>query len=634
MQRRILTVFGLLGAVAGLVALILLVLAKAPAVEVPVVPKPPEQVPAPPDDGLEAVPQEGTVRGLVRDVQTKKPLRGVRVQALAPILEIEEGQELTKWGDLVVKDEVRTDENGEFDIDELPPDFWNLWLEKPGYAWTTLPRAKFVEDRHIIEMGLAAGLTGRVVYPDGEPAAGIRIEYTPQGTHSEVFGRYKLEDYYIETDANGSFTYSDIPYGPFTVEVYPPDHLPAPWTHEPPLAPGEHRDLGTHKLDAGFGMEVHVKWRSTGEPVEGIEVVVRPVNDPMPRTKTGRRQLTNQDGVARFAGLGGHVLDEPKFIVAANVPGVGPVQPDRRGLIEPDQVVTIYLRKEGRLKGKVLRPSGQPLEHFFVQLEPIGHQARQLQVVGENGEFEMFSIPEGRYAMHVRYGNLQDARKEVVIEAGEETDAGTVTLARGNEIYGTVRAAGGGPLEGVVKVALGRLRRTPSGQESWDVVGRAYVRRDGTYSIKGVPAGDYMIQPRAVSAAYHTTKPEKIVVRPNAGGIERNLVLHGHGMVDFKFMDLVDGQVTHVTMPDQVFLVEAATGEEIRWFASGQALRPGRYTLVVVLKDEEGVPQRYTAREVTVQEGEKPDPIEIRLYEIRDGSKARDSTEKAGSGDR
>ncbi len=627
MQRRILTVFGLLGGVAGIVALIILLLQKAPTVEYTAGRKPPEHVPAPPDDGMRAVRQSGAVYGLVRDVQTKKPLPGVRVQALAPILKIEEGQELTKWGDLVVKQEVVTNEKGEFDIEHLPPDYYSLWLEADGYAWTTLPRAKFVKERHIIEMARACSISGRVVNPDGSPADGIRIEYTPQGTHSEVFGRYKLKDYYIQTDADGYFLYTGIPHGPFTVEVYPPNHLPAPWTHEPPLKPGEDRPLGTHKLDDGFGMEVHVKWRTTGEPVEGIEVVVRPINDPMPRTKIGRRRLTNQSGIAKFAGLGGQVLDEPKFIVAANVPGVGPVMPDQPGLLDPNGVVTIYLRKDGRLTGKVLRPNGKPLERFFIRLKPVGHIERQLQIFGENGKFEMFQIPEGKYVMQVRYGNLQDTHKDIEIVGGEETDAGTITLETGNEIYGTVRMANGKPLKGVVRVSLGKRQKTLAGHQVFEIVGRAYVQRDGTYSIKGVPPGDFWLEPQTTGATQRTTDPIRVSIKPSTGGLERNLLLYGFGTVSLKFLDLVDEQLVHVHRPEQAFLVEAATGKEIRWYSDGQALRPGRYTLFVVMKREDGVPQRYKAAEVNVQEGEKPDPIEVRLDEIRNGGKKSKPTD-------
>lgn len=628
MQRRILIVFGILGALAGIAGLLLLLFHNPPHVRVEVVPRPPESVPAPPPDRFKAERESGTIRGLVLNKLTDKPIPGATVIALAPHLEAnpkaEKGAEPTDleqlpvWGNLVERKRVKTREDGTFDIEELPPDYWNLWIEKRGYAWTTLPRAKFVKDRHVIKLGPACSVYGKVVLPDGSPAPGVRLEYTPQGTHSEVFSRYRLKSYYATTEEDGSFQYTDIPDGPFTIEVYPKDYLPAPWAHQPPLEPGENRDLGTHKLDGGFGMEVQVLWRGTNEPVSGIEVVVRPVGDPMPRTKIGQRRETDAEGIARFQGLGGQVMDEPGFLVAANVPGLGPVMPDTPGLISPGSKVTIYLRKAGVVKGKVVGPDGEPVPRFSASLEAVDHVARQLQVWGEDGAFKIYQVPAGRYRLHIRWGSYVDAVRPVDAVGGVETDVGTISLASGAEIYGVVTRANGRPLEGVVKVLLSAKRKNRAGREVYELVRRAWVQKDGTYRLRGIPEGTFYLQPESVQERSSTTPPERIEVPPAAGGIERNLVLYGETHLKIRFLDLVNGQERQV-VPPPTWAVEERTGKEIRWYGEGTTLRPGRYTVYVDLKTEEGVSQRYKCFAIDLQEDGNPDPIEVRLYEIRDG---------------
>jgi hypothetical protein len=628
MQRRILIVFGILGALAGIAGLLLLLLHSPRQVRVEVVPAPPPELPAPPPDEFKAERQSGTLRGLVLNKLTDQPIAGATVIALAPHLEAnpehEPGAEQTSvdelpvWGNLVERKRVKTREDGTFDIEELPPDYWNLWVEKRGYAWTTLPRAKFAEDRHVIKLGPACSVYGKVVNPDGSPAPGVRIEYTPQGTHSEVFSRYRLKSYYTETKEDGSFQYNDIPDGPFTIEVYPSDHLPAPWIHEEPLKPGENRDLGVHKLDDGFGMEVQVLWRGTNEPVSGIEVVVRPVGDPMPRTKIGQRRTTDSEGTARFQGLGGQVMDEPGFLVAANVPGLGPVMPDTPGLISPDSKVTIYLRKAGVVKGKVVGPDGEPVTRFSASLEAVDHVARQLVVWGENGAFTIYQVPAGRYRLRIRWGSYVDAVVPVEAAGGVETDVGTITLRSGAEIYGSVTRANGKPLEGVVKVLLSARVKNRAGRESYQLVRRAWVQKDGTYRLRGIPEGTFFLQPESVSQESTTTPPERVEVPPNAGGIERNLVLYGEARMRIRFLDLVRGQERQV-VPPTTWAVEERSGKEIRWYGEGTTLRPGKYTVYVDMNNAEGVSQRYRCFTIDLQEDGDPDPIEVRLYEIRDG---------------
>jgi len=612
MERRIAVVFGLLGAVAGVVLLLILLFRPDPRPSLPVVTPPPERIAQAEETVARPVRESGRLEGIVLDAETEEPIPGARIEALAPRTQFTDG--VPRWGDLALQAQVTSGPDGRFALDALPPDYWNLFVRKEGWAWTTVPRSKFGE-KHEIRLSRGATIRGQVLFPDESPAQGVRIQYTPQGTHSEVFSRYPaFRNYFdVKTDADGRFVFPDLPATKFTVEVDSPDHLPAPWTHEPALKPGEVRDLGKRVLDVGFGLRVRVVQHETGKGVPGVEVVVTPLVDPMPRTKTGQRRRTNAEGVALFQGLGGQVVPDPKFVVTVNDPVEGPLQPDNPRPFSPGEVVEIRLRgAKATVRGKVLRPDGRPLEQFYVTMEPVGHNRRPVPVWGENGAFEVKSVPAGAYSLLVRYGNLVDATvDDVQVVSGADTDVGTITMRSGAEIRGTVRRSSGKPLEKSVKVVLARKL----GENEFRTVKYAYCQKDGTYALKGVPEGTFVIQPTDGDA--RTTPPLEVTIAGDTGFVEKDLVLYGIGRLRFQFLDLVDGRPQAVMQPT-VWIRYAESGETVRWHADGTPLRPGPATVFVDLPDADGAPRRYAACEAVVKEGELPDPIEVRLYEIRE----------------
>jgi hypothetical protein len=624
MERRLLLVLGVLGALCGLALILALYFQEPPQVKYTPVVAPPPTVAPPPETEPGAKRESGTLKGRVVSGKSGEGIKGAKVIALSPDLEpAKSPDEIPMWGGLIERKSILTDENGNFALAELPPDYWNLWVEKKGYAWTTVPRAKF-DEIHEIKLYPGCSVTGQVVYPDGFPASGVRIEYHVQDTHSEVFSHYKLEQYYTTTKPDGTFLYEDLPPGKFTVEVYPPDHVPAPWRFAPPLEPGENRDLGVHKLGDGFGINVRVVWRETNEPVPDVEVVVRPLVDPEPRTNIGQRRRTDTNGIARFKGLGALSVPNPKFTVAANLSS-GPVPPDEGPMHEPGANVTIRLRKDGIVKGTVVRPNGEPLEQFFVDLEAVGHMTQQLREFGEGGAFKVYQVPSGSYILHVRHGNLVDREIPIEVTGGREVDVGQIRLEEGAQIAGVVRRSNGKELEGVVRVNLGRKVTNKAGREVWEEVGRAYVQQDGSYVLKGIAPGTYGIQPESVDNPTGTTDITEIEVPAGVASIQRPLVLWSEGILDLRFVDIVDGSPRHVVQPP-TYLVDTE-GRETRWLGIGTRLKPGPYTVHVELPDAQGVPRRYKAREVEVMERERPgqgadtkDPIEIRLFEVRDGS--------------
>ncbi len=616
MQTRLLVFFGLFGALAGLALLLALLLRPEPKPELTSIEAPLREVVSMPPAMPEATKQSGSLLGKVIDGSTEQPLSGATILPVRPDLSPRRpGESVPLWGVMTEEASKRTvsGPDGTFAIHELPPDYWNLWVERKGYAFASVARARFSET-HTIRLYPAAEIRGRVVLPDGAPAPGVRIEYTPQGTLSQVFQYFRRDLYKRSTDVDGRFEMTDLPPGLFTVEVYAEGYLPAPWTAEPPLEPGRVRDLGTKRLDGGFGLVAKVYWRGTNEPVEGIEVKAIPVNDPLPRTSTGLTRRTDAKGIARFSGLGGQVLEEPRFQVTVLDWNSGVIMPDDVRLYAAGEEVVFHLRRTGIVKGKVVEPDGAPVERFFVRLEEkSGDLQHQRSAFGAKGEFRVPDVREGSYRLVAIYAPYQDEVIDLV-EVGQdrEVDVGTITLRPGAEIAGTVRLSSGRPLQRTVVVHLGRK----VGQ-GWDVVRRAHCSADGSYRLTGVPPGSFFLWPESDS---RTTEPVAVEMPPGRGFLQADLTVFGEGFLEFHFFDEVEGRAVRVSQPPVQLQEEGRVGE-IAWLGDGHPLRPGSYEATALLPGPDGTPVRRSLGRHSVKEGERTGPITVRLDELRDDRK-------------
>ena len=639
-EQRLLVFFILFGALAAILLMVYFLLQEEPVPDLlPAYEEPAGIVHTTEPIVTGATKQDGTLKGKVIHGLTKEPIVGAEVQAVAQYTRYDE-QGKPIWGHNMAKKKTFSRSDGTFALDDLPPDYWNLWVEKEGFGFTSIPRTKF-RKTHVVKLYPGGSIRGRVVLPDESPAAGVAIEYTPQGAQSEVFSHYQRPAYQITTDEDGRFRFDGLPPGKFTVEVNPVEYLPAPWKAAPALKPGEDRDLGTHRLDGGFGMLVRVLYFGSEAPVPNVEVSVHPIGDPMPRTTTGQKRVTNEKGEARFQGLGGQVLDRPTFSVTAIVPGMGVIMPDRVRTIGPGETIMIHIRKSGVIKGKVEKADGKPLSYFFVKLHPVGHRQRPpTHGIGKKGEFAVYGVPEGTYTLVVEDAARQfkDERIQgVVAIAGKEVDVGTIIVEEGAEIAGTVTRSNGEPLEKPVRVIVARRKE----KDQWEHLRRnVWCNSDGTYRIPGLPQGTFHLWPDEGGA---TTDPVEVTLAPGTGFLEVDLVLQGEGTIDLQYMDHDrDGRLVEVSWPPTI-LVEERTGKKHLVRGPGHRLRPGKYSLFVKIQLADGSWVTPKAKEVEVKETEPyksrdiqdlppRNPITVRLDEIREAAEAAARAEKDRDG--
>jgi len=211
-----------------------------------------------------------------------------------------------------------TDETGTFDLDQLEPGDYDITVNSSGYANRTLNgiAAGTADLRIVLEKGKS--ISGRVLLPDGSPAASIWV--TAQGSENASSSSND------RTDDDGKFAIDNLPDGTYTVRANTggafrfggggnegPSLLPA--IQEGVVAGTSNVEL---RLSAGATLEGTVT-DEAGNPVPVATVFARELGGG---DSTGWGQ-TDEKGEFRVTGL----APGARFSVTANHSDYGPVPP-------------------------------------------------------------------------------------------------------------------------------------------------------------------------------------------------------------------------------------------------------------------------------------------------------------------
>ncbi|MDB4953159.1 MAG: hypothetical protein JWO36_728, partial [Myxococcales bacterium] len=151
----------------------------------------------------------------------------------------------------------------------------------------------------------------------------------------------------------------------------------------------------------------------------------------------------------------------------------------------------IVLAPEGGVKGKVAFADGSTPAAFTVSVGMT-----QQSFLGD-GTFELDALPPQKYELSVRGPSFQTRVVEVVVESGKTADAGTITVAKGRILAGTV-VADGQPVAGAT-VYAGRMLfgNGTSNSANFGPMGQgtkqATTEADGSFSLAGFNDGDLAI---------------------------------------------------------------------------------------------------------------------------------------------
>jgi len=236
-------------------------------------------------------------------------------------------------------------------------------------------------------------------------------------------------------------------------------------------------DLGTVRMVPGITVE-GVVVDPGGSPLAGAEVRVVHENEPheMWRVFAGHppTAISGEDGHFRIAGLAaGERIDLSAERDGWSSEALGLVVP-------PGNPVRLAMRHLGRVKGRVMDPTGKGLAGATVVA------GGKTATSDETGGFSLADIPAGVAEIEAALEGWLPAKHEVDLSTGKQVDAGDLILRPASVVHGTVADSDGNPLD-LVTVEVSGSDRLPAWRDRDRVSG--VTDGDGKYRMAAVEPG-------------------------------------------------------------------------------------------------------------------------------------------------
>jgi protocatechuate 3,4-dioxygenase beta subunit len=442
-----------------------------------------------------------TLSGTVRD-DGGRPVRGAVVRA---------------QGDFrhSTSPTARTDARGAFVLAGIEPGEYVVvgreGSRAPGIAAVVVePRSEAAVDLVLSDGGFA---TGRIVDPDGRRLAGrVRAEvFDGHGLPSSASDLMSAE-----ARADGTFALGPLPVGALGLAVSAPGRERVRVEATVP-ARGSTADIGDVVLDTGLV----VRGRVTDREGTGI---------PGAAVRAMRRSGGPSRGEAESADDGAFVvggLETGRYEVAAAEPGYASARVAADAGGDP---VELVLESGGTIAGRVVDAEGQPEGEADVQAQPAdasdahGWGSGYGRADEGEGAFALRDLAAGTYVLVARAAGRGGATlRGVRVVAGRTTDVGTITLARGGVVRGTVVDADGEGVPGATVMAERDVNVRTSELS-------AQTGSTGGFEIRGVPPGTFSVT--AEHPAFAASPPQVAEVDPDREPKPLRFVLHRGGRIE------------------------------------------------------------------------------------------------------
>ena len=347
--------------------------------------------------------------------------------------------------------QVVTDTDGLFTLHDIPAGQLRLSVTAPTFITQrplievgATPPAPGAPDILTLKLVQGTTLSGRVVYPDGKPVAGVQVMATNIAPAAGGFGRT------VTTKADGTYQIEDMPVGKIVLSVAPP----SPEWAETRLPP---RELTTGvatktniTLAAGVLLGGYVREEGTQAPLQGIAVYAQQGDNSVSGTTDaqGRYQIRVQPGTYSFWVDRDSTPDflpnwdsQPQLTVSAK----SKTAPDfllRRGITltgtavdekgQPAAGVTISVRNNGpNSETKVDEKGNWSLRGIDTSVDYTGKGKGVVQLA-VSGEWTLLSeafvaTPAKPIALKLSHITLQTARVRVVTAEGQVVPGAIVT---------------------------------------------------------------------------------------------------------------------------------------------------------------------------------------------------------------
>jgi uncharacterized GH25 family protein/thiol-disulfide isomerase/thioredoxin len=356
-----------------------------------------------------------------------RPIPGVRV---GPWFIQKTGREDMLYLEGVATLQTTTDKEGMADFDWLP-ERSKLWLRSQHAAYHTVEHATFVkEDEREVRIALLPleRLSGRIVYADGRPAAGIRVEVAGQGagghefrgsTRSGADGRYSLR------------VYSEQGY----IVAVRDERWGAPYRNDVIVR----ADKPTTGIDFVLSRATRLHGRVTvgkdgrAAPRTAVEAVIKGRKlPPELQSKAGNisyllllsfRANTDRDGRFEFhLGPGKYTLQGPAR--------TKPVQVAIPAAEAPAEIVRDFRMprpETGPFAGQVVDTAGQPVAGAVVSGEYASEQTTRLFAPCRTDAQGRFTVVRSLDPL-LLYARSADGTRAGVTRVAEETPAAQLTI--------------------------------------------------------------------------------------------------------------------------------------------------------------------------------------------------------------
>ncbi len=360
-----------------------------------------------------------------------------------------------------------------------------------------------------VQVQAVGRVTGRVFMPDGTTPVGLADVSLMQ--NGRIIGLITTQD---SEEERGKFEFGYVPTGDFTIEVFDNRSGRRGRSAGTITGQGQTANVNVNLLALGT-----VAGRVTANGVPAAHVLVNLNADGSGIDGTSRAATTDSNGDFRFPGVPvGRI-----YVSVYN--GPGGTNGSAQGIVldSPQPLVLdIALTPTASVAGTVYKSGGTEV-YSGALVRVTSNYFSANTVTDENGRYRVDFLPLGTVNVKVESPFGYDRGKSAAIVSNQPgaTVTANVVMAGVGNIGGTALDSGGNPL------ALGKVTFTNTAwNENISVV--APVQPDGSYSLTGLPAGEFNLK---------LTVPEIIGVGTAAGNLTggqtlaQNLQLDAAGKV-------------------------------------------------------------------------------------------------------
>ncbi len=395
------------------------------------------------------------------------------------------------------------DELGNFSLLGLVAGSYSLTASHPHYLPSQPKPVELHDTQQLSQVALhlerGLSISGRILWPAGEPAPGAEVRLTPLASVSAL-GRGLQADL-STADETGRFLFRGLPDMEFQVTCQAAAAaVSTAWGQEGNWSATTRSKAGALDLDlvlsapnSARGLVVD----DLGRPIPKFEILAAPIYGQNAGAATSLRDARNDsfenpEGEFEVLGLGPGAWSLSATAVGCSSAN-GAIRIEFPGENPP---LKFQLNRLGSITGRVLAPDGSTVTNADIEAVPLELAStadRWLNTIqttsGSKGLYRIENIQSGQVRLTARGGGWAACDSVILhVEPGTQTQVLDLRLKHGAEIAGEVRSGAGVGIEGA-NVSIAKLE-----PEDWDTtLDPIQTDSDGYFRQTQLDAGAYEV---------------------------------------------------------------------------------------------------------------------------------------------